>query len=104
MAIVRIELHVPRSHSLKEKRAALRPILEGLRQRFSLSVAEVAHQDLWQRAAVGLAVVSGSYAHAGEVVSNVERWVWSRPDVEVTSFETRWVDDDSSTRMGTLDA
>jgi len=92
VAVVQLELHIPTSRSLKEKRAVLRPIVEGLRHRFQISVAEVDYQDKWQRALIGLAVVSDSYSHAVEVVDNVERWVWSKPDVEVTRFETEWVD------------
>jgi uncharacterized protein YlxP (DUF503 family) len=91
VAVVQLELHIPTSRSLKEKRAVLRPIVEGLRHRFQISVAEVGYQDKWQRALVGMAVVSDSYSHATEVVDNVERWVWSKPEVEVTRFETTWV-------------
>jgi len=94
VAIVRLELHIPASRSLKEKRAALRPIVEGIRHRFQLSVAEVGYQDKWQRALVGMAVVSDSYGHTVEVVDAVERWVWSKPDVEVCSFKTEWLDAD----------
>ncbi|MDQ4132776.1 MAG: DUF503 domain-containing protein [Actinomycetota bacterium] len=88
--IVRIELHLPQSRSLKEKRAAIRPVVEGVRNRFSLSVAEVDYQDKWQRAAIGGAVVSASQAHAREVVEAVERYVWSKPEIEVAGFESRW--------------
>ena len=92
VAFVQLELHIPTSRSLKEKRAALRPIVEGIRHRFQISVAEVGYQDKWQRALVGMAVVSDSYGHAVEVVDNVERWVWSKPDIEVCSFSTEWVE------------
>ena len=91
VAVVQLELHIPTSRSLKEKRAVLRPIVEGIRHRFQISVAEVGYQDKWQRALVGMAVVSDSYGHAVEVVDSVERWVWSKPEVEVTRFETEWV-------------
>ena len=93
VAVVQLELHIPTSRSLKEKRAALRPIVEGIRHRFQISVAEVGYQDKWQRALIGMAVVSDSYGHAVEVVDNVERWVWSKPEVEVTRFETTWTDE-----------
>ncbi len=91
VAVIQLELHIPTSRSLKEKRAVLRPIVEGIRHRFQISVAEVGYQDKWQRALVGMAVVSDSYGHAVEVVENIERWVWSKPDVEVTRFDTEWV-------------
>ncbi|MFN2608585.1 MAG: DUF503 domain-containing protein [Acidimicrobiales bacterium] len=90
VGVVRFELHVPQSRSLKEKRAVVKPIVEGIRHRFSLSVAEVAHQDTWQRAAIGVAVVSPSHAQAVEVLESVERWVWSRPGIEVASTERQW--------------
>jgi len=90
VAIVRFELHIPHSRSLKERRAAVKPVVEGLRQRFSLSVAEVGYQDKWQRALIGTAIVSDSPAHAAQIVASVERWVWSRPDVEVCAFSTQW--------------
>ena len=93
VAVVQLELHIPTSRSLKEKRAVLRPIVEGLRHRFQISVAEVDYQDKWQRSLIGLAVVSDSYSHAVEVVDKVERWVWSKPEIEVTSFQVEWVGD-----------
>jgi len=91
---VQLELHIPTSRSLKEKRAALRPVIEGIRHRFQVSVSEVGYQDKWQRALVGMAVVSDSYSHAAEVVDSVERWVWSKTEVEVCSFSTAWMDGD----------
>jgi uncharacterized protein YlxP (DUF503 family) len=90
VAVIQLELHIPTSRSLKEKRAVLRPIVEGIRHRFQISVAEVGYQDKWQRALVGMAVVTDSYGHAVEVVDNVERWVWSKPEIEVTRFEVTW--------------
>jgi uncharacterized protein YlxP (DUF503 family) len=96
VAVVQCELHIPTSRSLKEKRAVLRPIVEGLRHRFQISVAEVDYQDKWQRSLIGMAVVSDSYSHAVDVVDNVERWVWSKPEIEVTRFETTWVEADGN--------
>ncbi len=90
VAIVRFELHLPQCRSLKARRAAVKPVVEGLRQRFSLSVAEVGYQEKWQRALIGAAVVSDSPAHADQVVAAVERWIWSRPDIEVSAFATHW--------------
>lgn len=53
-----VELHLPGVHSLKEKRALLRPIEQALRDDLGVSVAEVGWQDAWQRAALGVAVVA----------------------------------------------
>ncbi len=82
-AALRFDLHVPASRSLKAKRAAVRPIVDTLRHRFHVSVAEVDHQDRWQRAAIAVAVVAESNHHLTEVLDTVERFVRSAPDVEV---------------------
>jgi len=63
-AALRVELRIPDAHSLKEKRGTLKPVIAELRRQFGVSVAEVDHQDLWQRATLGIAVVA---SHAGQL-------------------------------------
>jgi uncharacterized protein YlxP (DUF503 family) len=94
VAALTVELHLPAVHSLKEKRAILRPILEGARRRYAVAAAEVDGQDLWQRATLGMAAVSGSPRHAQEVMDAVERFVWSIPEVEVTACRRDWLSDE----------
>jgi uncharacterized protein YlxP (DUF503 family) len=91
---MRFDLHVPGARSLKEKRAVVRPLVDGARHRFRCSVAEVDHQDLHQRAAIGVAVVSGDAGHLEEVLDAVERWVGGHPDVEVIEVATTYLDED----------
>ncbi len=93
---MRIDLHVPMSHSLKEKRAAIKPILEGARRRFGVAAAEVAFQDKWQRAALGFAAVGSTVGQTGAVLDSVERFVWSFPEVEVLDIEPSWVWDSNA--------
>jgi len=93
-AAVRFELFVPESQSLKTKRAVIRPIVDGLRHRLRVSVAEVDHQDTWQRAAIAVAVVAATDGHLREVLDSVERLVANAPDVELLDTETAWLDPD----------
>lgn len=92
---VRFDLRLRGSHSLKEKRAAIRPILDGARNRFRVAAAEVAHQDQWQRSALGFAAVAGSVSQATDVLDEVERFVWSFPEVEVVASRRMWAEDDA---------
>jgi len=94
-AAVCFDLRVPASRSLKSKRAVVRPIVEGLRRRFRVSVAEVDHHDRWQRAAIAVAVVAESDRHLREVLASVERFVLGAADVELLDTETAWLDGDS---------
>ena len=77
---------------MKAKRAAIKPIVDGVRVRFRVSVAEIDHQDQWQRAAVGVAVVGSSAGQVADVLEAVDRFVWSHPDVEVLSAERSWLE------------
>lgn len=78
-----LELRLAHCHSLKEKRSVVRTILDGAQRRYGVAAAEVDHQDKWQRARLGFAAVSGSWAHAGEVLAAVERFALSFPEVEL---------------------
>ncbi len=93
-AAVCFDLRVPASRSLKTKRAAIRPIVDGLRHRFHVSVAEVDHQNQWQRAAIGVAVVGGTNSQVREVLDSVERFVVAAPDIELIDVETAWLESD----------
>jgi uncharacterized protein len=87
-----VDLHLPECRSLKAKRAVLRPLVEGARQRFRVAVAEVGDADQWQRARVGVAAVGGSERHVRDVIDEVERFVWAQPGVEVLSMERTWLE------------
>jgi len=63
-----IELHIPGCRSLKEKRFVTKSLRDKLRARFNISVAEVAHQNLWQRATIAVAVVNNSAAYVHGVL------------------------------------
>jgi uncharacterized protein YlxP (DUF503 family) len=100
-AAVCFDLHVPESRSLKAKRAAIRPLVDGLRHRFRVSVAEVDHLDQWQRAAIGVAVVSGSFTQLEQVLDSVERFVDAAEGVELIDVERTWLELDGTGTLGT---
>jgi uncharacterized protein YlxP (DUF503 family) len=93
-AAVVYELHIPDCHSLKEKRAVIRPILDGWRRRFQVSSAEVGAQDSWQRADLAVAVVGASVGHVDEVLAACDRFVWSFPEIEVVGTRRSWLEDE----------
>jgi uncharacterized protein YlxP (DUF503 family) len=67
--LLSIECYLPASQSLKDKRMVLRRIKDRLRA-FNVAVAEVAHQDLWQRAGLGIVTVATSDDGAGSTLSS----------------------------------
>jgi uncharacterized protein YlxP (DUF503 family) len=78
VALLTIELHFPDADSLKAKRKELASVKALLHQRLGVAVAEVDHHDLWQRATLAGALVSGSLQHLHESVDTVERFLDGR--------------------------
>jgi hypothetical protein len=78
-----VELHLGEVDSLKGKRHVLRGLKEKVKNRFNVSVAEVDHEDLWQRATLAVACVSNDARLANEVVSKAVNFIESRLDGEV---------------------
>ena len=93
VALLTIELFFGEAHDLKGKRKELQSVKAQLHKRLGLAVAEVDHQDLWQRATLAAALVSGSHALLETQVQEVERWLDARfptgvrVEATLTSFE-----------------
>lgn len=78
VALLVIDLHFPEAGSLKTKRRELSSIKAQLHTRLGAAVAEVDHQDLWQRARLTAALTSGSLATLSAAADGVERWLHER--------------------------
>jgi len=78
-----VELFIPDSHSLKDKRQVLLSLKERLRKNFNLSVAEIDGQDLWQKAVLGLACVANEGRYANQVCDQALNLIRSVPAVEI---------------------
>ena len=88
VAVLEVELFIPYAHSLKEKRMVVKRVVDRL-GKFNVAVAEVAHQDVWQRAGLGIVAISTSAAHveqqlaaAAAEIDRVEPGLVSRTSVE----------------------
>jgi len=88
VALLSVELHIAHSQSLKDKRMVLRRIKDRL-HKFNVAVAEVEHQDLWQRAGLGIVAISTTEAHveqelaaAADEIDRVEPGLVTRTEIE----------------------
>ena len=70
----------------------LRPVLRRLRER-DLSVAEVDHQDDWQRATVGVAVVAPQRGRLDEIVDGLQRMMLEDSTVELIEMGVSYLEE-----------
>ncbi|MHB1319174.1 MAG: DUF503 domain-containing protein [Anaerolineae bacterium] len=78
IGLLTVELQIPASGSLKDKRQVIRSLVSRLRQEYNVSVAEVDHLDSWQLCTLAVVCVSGEGAHAQHVLQRVASFVESR--------------------------
>jgi len=81
-------------HSLKQKRAVVRPVLAELRRRFEVAVAETGEHDLHRRVELSVSLVTSTHSHAVEVLASCERLLADHPELELLSTRTRILDDE----------
>ncbi len=84
---LKVQLFIPASRSLKDRRAVVNSLKERLRSRCNASVAEVGEPDLWQRAAIGVAVAGNDWSHVSEQLDAAARLLESDPRAEVLEVE-----------------
>ncbi len=84
VAVLVVDVHFPEAGSLKGKRKELSSLKTQLRQRLHCAVAETAHQDLWQRAELTVALTAGSLPGVETAADGVERWLDERLPQGVT--------------------
>ncbi len=93
VALTHLTLRLPENGSLKGKRSVIKSIQQRLRNRFNVSVAEVAHNEAWQLAGIDIAAVANTAAHASEVVANAVAHLEAlRLDVEIIEEDTEVLD------------
>ena len=86
VGVCTIELRIRETHSLKAKRQALKSIITRVRNHFNVAIAEVDHQDKWQRATLGVAVVSTAHDHANGILSKVINFIESMYVVDLIDY------------------
>ncbi|PFA67841.1 hypothetical protein CN378_10010 [Bacillus sp. AFS015802] len=88
---VECECMIHDSHSLKEKRAVLQRIMSRLKQKFNVSVAEIGHQDVWQRTRIAIVAVASSKAASEREIEHALKFMdsfpeWERLETQVESL------------------
>lgn len=93
IAAITVHLHFGDNGSLKGKRKELASLRSALSRKFGAAVAEVDHQDLWQRSTLALALVGSSASDLDHLADGVERYLLSRQpesvrvERQIVSFE-----------------
>lgn len=93
IGLLTIELYLPVTNSLKEKRSVLRPLIARLRKEYNISICEADAQDQLSRAVIEVACVSGNGALAHRLLQNVANRVESwRMDAQMIDYNIEMIE------------
>ncbi len=88
VGLCKIKLRIPENESLKGKRQVIKSIIARVQNKFSVSIAEVDDNDVWQLASLGIACISNDSRHANEILSHVVDFISeSRFEVEMLDYQ-----------------
>jgi uncharacterized protein YlxP (DUF503 family) len=89
IGVLTLEIQIPASASLKQKRQVVRSVTARLRNEFNVSVAEVGHLDSWQLATLAVACVSSEATYAQGLLERAARFVDEGPfDLILLDYQT----------------
>lgn len=86
IGVASIEIHIPESGSLKTKRQYLKRIKDRVSNKFNVSIAEVGHNELWQRTILGVSVVANERQFANQVLNGVVDFIGQINGVQILDY------------------
>jgi len=91
VGLLQVEVHLPRSHSLKEKRSVLKSLRDQLRGRFNVAVAELDSNEKWQRAVVGISTLGAERGYVEGLLRQVIQWLRGTGLVDLIRVEEEYL-------------
>ena len=91
IGLLTLDLHFPGARSLKDKRQALRSLEQRVRNRFNVSIAEVEHQDLWQRARLAVVSVNTDQQHLESTLQSVVGEAENAREIQLLDASTEFL-------------
>lgn len=91
VTLLTIELLIPYAQSLKDKRSAVRGLIDRIRSKFNASVAEVGYQDKWQRCIVAVCLVGGDRRYLESSADRVRTVCEEETDVQIAGIDQQWL-------------
>lgn len=86
IGILKVELFLPNSHSLKSKRMILKSIKDRVRNRFNVAVCEIEHHDTWQRAVLGFCTIGNARKYLEGQLNHVINQVEKNREAELIDY------------------
>lgn len=92
VAVAVYEIHIPQARSLKDKRSVIRSLRDRVRSKWEVSAAEVGHQDLHQRARLGVAAIGSAGANLEQILEKIADTIEASGEAMLTGWNFELID------------
>ncbi len=86
IGVCRVELSIPDSFSLKDKRRVLKSIIARIRNRFNVSISEIEDNDMWQRAIIGISSISNDAHYTNKILNEVMNYLEKEKSIIILDY------------------
>jgi len=83
VGLLTLDLHIPEANSLKTKRMVIKSLIDRVKNKFNVSIAEVDAQNLWQRSVIGISMVANETLIINKVFEKIRTLVYETHSVEL---------------------
>jgi uncharacterized protein YlxP (DUF503 family) len=83
VGLLTLDLHIPEANSLKSKRLVIKSLIDRIKNKFNVSIAEVDANDLWQRSVIGIAYVANETQIINKVFEKIKNLVLGSHSIEL---------------------
>lgn len=81
-----LEVYIGDSQSLKDKRRVIKSAIDQIKNNFNVSIAEIGSLDQWQRATLGIAVVSKDSVLANQILTRIISYLEYKGTMEILDY------------------
>ena len=85
--ILEVTLRASWVHSLKEKRMIVKSIIQKLKNKFNISVAEIESQDIHNTIIIGIAGICANSAQLDSIMEHIITFIECNTDAEIIDIQ-----------------
>jgi uncharacterized protein YlxP (DUF503 family) len=90
IGVLEIEIFIPYSTSIKEKRYIVKSIKDKVKSKYNVSIAELDYHDAWQRSKIGFACLSNSVSYINSYLMDLLKFLQQDKRFEITIYKINW--------------
>ncbi len=91
IGLLTLQLHIPASESLKDKRMVVKSLIDRIRNRFNVSISEIDAHDLWQRSVIAIAMVANQTLIIQKVFEKIRNIFIQETSIEVLNCDIEFL-------------